>query len=123
MQKWSERNWYYMLVYQGVIEAEFEDCNASVTECFTIFTVSILFSKGDAPLTSSQTAAARMETLVNQKADEMRALKKSQDADRKAIMDQLAGANFMKLVLESKLKDNQNELKMLSGVMQKVRKL
>ena len=71
---------------------------------------------------SSQTAA-HMETLVNQKADEKwkRDLKESQDADHKAIMDQLAAANFMQRVMESTLRDNQNEIKMISKMMQKAR--
>lgn len=74
-------------------------------------------------LTSSQNTAARMEKLVNQKADEMRNLKESQAADRKGIMDQLAAADFMKRVLESKLIVNQNEIKKLSEMMEKVCKL
>ena len=66
-----------------------------------------------------------METLVNQKADEKwkRDLKESQDADHKAIMDQLAAANFMQRVMETKLMDNQNEIKMISKMMQKVRQV
>jgi hypothetical protein len=46
MQKWSEKSWYHILVYQGDFEAEFEDCNSAITDCLTIFTVSTLFSKG-----------------------------------------------------------------------------
>lgn len=66
-----------------------------------------------------------METLVNQKADEKwkRDLKESQDADHKAIMDQLAAGDFLQRVMASKLMENQNEIKVISMMMQKVRKL
>jgi hypothetical protein len=42
MEKWSGKNWLYMLVHQGEFEVEFEDCEADLSQCFTLFMVSTL---------------------------------------------------------------------------------
>ena len=42
MEKWSKKNWLYMLVHQGDFEAEFDDCESDLSKCFTIFMVSTL---------------------------------------------------------------------------------
>jgi hypothetical protein len=64
-----------------------------------------------------------METLVHQKETERwrMDLRERQDADHKAIMEQLAAADFTQRVTESKVLEGQNDIKGILVMMQKVR--
>jgi hypothetical protein len=60
-----------------------------------------------------------METLVHQKEWRMD-LKQRQDADHKAIMEELAAADFMRQVTESKILEGQNDVEGILVMMRKV---
>ena len=40
MQKWSEKNWFHMLVNQGAFEAQINECGIQISDCLTTFMVS-----------------------------------------------------------------------------------
>jgi hypothetical protein len=42
MQKWSEKNWFHLLLHQGEFEAAIDDCGVRITDCLATFTVSAL---------------------------------------------------------------------------------
>ena len=65
--------------------------------------------------------ASHMETQVYQKEDEKwkRNLKESLDADHKAVMNELAAANFSKRIMESNI--TENDRRTISRMMQRVR--
>ena len=41
MEKWCRKSWSSMLVHQGEFEVEFDECNELISNCFTIFSVSV----------------------------------------------------------------------------------
>ncbi|KAF8351816.1 kinase-like domain-containing protein [Amanita rubescens] len=103
MRKWSEKSWFYMLVNQGLFEAQINGCNTRLSDCLTTFML-----------------AAHMETLARQKEDEMwhRGLQESLYADRKAVMEEFAAPNFVQRVTENGPSDNQNDIRTISMMMQ-----
>ena len=41
METWCRKSWSSMLVHQGKFEVEFDECNELISNCFTIFSVSV----------------------------------------------------------------------------------
>lgn len=123
MQKWSEKNWFHLLLHQGDFEAAIDECGDRISDCLATFTVSVLHHCFLLVLTMHIQAAAQMEALAGQKEDEKwkRDLKESLDADHKALLKEFAAVNFVQRATESKVIESQNDFRTLSIMMQKVR--
>ncbi|KAF8736279.1 hypothetical protein AX14_000540 [Amanita brunnescens Koide BX004] len=102
MQKWSGRSWAYMLVHQGDFEEEINECSTIISDYLVTFM-----------------AASHMEIQVHHKEDEKwkRNLVESLDADHKAVMNELAAANFPKRIMESGV--TENDRRTISRMMQR----
>ncbi|KAF8351817.1 kinase-like domain-containing protein [Amanita rubescens] len=103
MEKWSKKNWLYMLVHQGEFEVEFDDCEADLSQCFTLFMT-----------------AGQMESLAYQNESERwrMNLKESHDADHKALMKQLSDVNFVQQAMEARLIESRNDTRTILMTMQ-----
>lgn len=121
MLKWSAKTWLYMLIHQGEFEADLNDCDSDLSQCFTIFTVSTLCQSETCRLGIFQTAA-QMESLGDQheRGRWQMNLKESHDADHKAVMKRLADVNFMQQVIEARLTENHNDTRTILMTMQQV---
>ena len=39
MTKWANKNWFYMLIYQGEFEGELYGCDKEISDCLLVFNV------------------------------------------------------------------------------------
>ncbi len=125
MQKWSEKNWFHLLLHQGDFEAAIDGCGDKISDCLATFTVRAFHHCFYVllVLTTHLQAAAQMETLARQKEDEKwkRDLRESLDADHQALLKEFSAVNFVQRATESKVIESQTDFRTLSIMMQKVR--
>jgi len=106
MISWSAKGYSYMLVHQGEIEIELENCNTILFDSFLFFIVRIVcFNESYASLTEFQTAA-QIELLAYVREDQ-KVLNESQftesqnDSDLRAISTMMQAVRWIQIITTS----------------------